>query len=136
MARTSIEAKATKRPLAPAVAANVALRGVMEAGVVAAFGYWGYRYANSALGRTVLAVGVPAIGFGIWGAVDFHQLGRLAEPTRLVEELALSGLASFALWTVDQQTLSVALGAISIAHHLAVYATGERLLKDAPPVVK
>jgi Protein of unknown function (DUF2568) len=136
MSRPSIDSTATKRALAPAVAANVALRGVMEAGVVAAFGYWGYRHGGGALSRTVLAIGVPAIGFGIWGAVDFHQLGRLAEPTRLVEELALSGLAAIALWMVDQRMLGVALGAVSVVHHLAVYATGERLLKHVPPAVQ
>jgi len=33
---------------------------------------------------------------GFWGAVDFHQAGRLAEPLRLVQELAISGLAAVA----------------------------------------
>jgi Protein of unknown function (DUF2568) len=116
----------------PAVAANIGLRGLMESGVIAAFAYWGYRSGNGAARRTLRAIAAPAVAFGVWGAVDFRQLGRLGEPARLVEELAISGLAMTALWAVRQRALAVILGATSVGHHALVYASGERLLKELP----
>ncbi len=111
---------------------TLALRAVMEAGVVAALAYWGYQTGDSAVTRTLLAVLAPLVGFGIWGAVDFHQLGRLAEPMRLVEELLISGVAAVALYSVGRHSLGWALGLMSIAYHLLVYAQGDRLLKPQP----
>ena len=87
----------------PAVAANIGLRGVMEGGIVAAFAYWGYESGSGAARRTLGSIGAPAVAFGVWGAVDFRQLGRFAEPARLVEELAISGLAVTALWAARQR---------------------------------
>ncbi len=116
----------------PAVAANIGLRGVMEGGIVAAFAYWGYESGSGAARRTLGSIGAPAVAFGVWGAVDFRQLGRFAEPARLVEELAISGLAVTALWAARQRALAVVLGTVSVVHHALVYATGERLLNVSP----
>lgn len=74
----------------------------------------------------------PTVGFGLWGAVDFHQAGRLAEPLRLVQELAISGLAAVALYLTGQHGLGIARGALSLVSHTLVYATGDRLLKPRP----
>jgi hypothetical protein len=75
------------------------------------------------------AVGAPALGFGFWGAVDFHQAGRLGEPLRLLQELAISGLAAVALYAAGQHLLGWALGLLSVIYHALVYAQGGRLLK-------
>jgi hypothetical protein len=50
-------------------------------------------------------LGAPLVGFGFWGAVDFHQAGRFAEPLRLIQELAISALAAVAC---QQRTRPVA----------------------------
>ena len=71
---------------------NIGLRGLMEFGIVFALGYWGYRLGNSAGVKLLLAIGVPLVGFGFWGLVDFRQAGLLVEPLRLVQELMISGL--------------------------------------------
>ncbi len=118
--------------MSPASAINLALRVVMELGVVAGFAYWGVHSADSVVGKVLLGVAAPAAGFGIWGAVDFRGAGDRAELLRLGEELAISGLAALALATSGQLALGIALIAISIVHHVLVYAIGDRLLK-APP---
>ena len=56
---------------------NLILRSLMEFGIVAGFGVWGYHTGQGLLLKIVLAVGVPLVGFGFWGAVDFHQLGAM-----------------------------------------------------------
>lgn len=51
----------------PLRAFNLALRGMMEAGIVAGLGYWGVRTGHSAAGKAALGLGVPLVGFGVWG---------------------------------------------------------------------
>lgn len=98
---------------------------------MAGFAYWGVNTADGAAGKVLLGVAAPAIGFGAWGTLDFRGAGRHAELFRLVEELAISGLAALALTASDQVGLGVGLAVVSAVHHVLTYAIGERLLK--PP---
>lgn len=108
---------------------NLGLRGLMELGVVAGLAYWGYHIGASTPTKALFAVGAPILGFGFWGLVDFHQLGRWAEPVRLIQELLLSGLAAVALYVVGAHVLAVTLAVLSVVHHSLVYALGGRLLE-------
>ncbi len=119
--------------MTPAKRFNLALRGIVEAGVVGALAYWGYQAGGNSATKVLLALAAPAGGFGVWGALDFRFAGRLAEPLRLAEELAISGLAATALYTAGQPALGIALATVSVVHHALVYLTGERLLKPAQP---
>jgi Protein of unknown function (DUF2568) len=110
-------------------ALTLALRVLMEAGIIAAFAWWGYQAGAGTGMKILLAAGAPALGFGFWGAIDFGQAGRLAEPLRLLQELAVSGLAAAALYTAGQHLLGWALGLLTIIYHALVYLQGERLLK-------
>ena len=101
----------------------------METGIVAAFAYWGYQTGQTLAIKILLAIGAPLVGFGIWGIIDFHQAGRIAESLRLIEELIISGLAALALYAARQPALGWALGVISIVYHALVYMSGGRLLK-------
>lgn len=105
------------------------LRVAVEVAIIAAFSYWGYERGHGTANRVILCLVAPAIGFGIWGGIDFHQAGRLAEPMRLVQELAISAAAAVALWLTGVPALALALAALSLLYHGAVYATGGRLLK-------
>ncbi len=109
--------------------ANVALRALLETGIVAAFAYWGFSATTNTAMRLVLAVVTPVVAFGFWGAVDFRFTGRHAEPLRLIQELAVTILASAALYRTDHHLLAWLLLALSAIHHAAVYLLGERLLK-------
>ncbi len=108
---------------------NVALRGVMELGIVVALGWWGYGMGSSAATRWLFAIGAPAIGFGVWGLIDFRGAGAMAEWLRLGQELVISFGAAWAWLAAGRPYLGGALGALSIVHHALVYLTGERLLK-------
>ncbi len=125
-----MEARAAKAKRQSALSwVNVALRGVLEAGIVAGLAWWGIHEGTGLAAKTVLGVAAPAVGFGIWGALDFRFAGRYAEPLRLIEELAISALAALALWVIGQRGLAIALAALSVLHHALVYTLGERLLK-------
>ena len=81
----------------------------METGIVAVLAYPGYHTGTSTGTKIILAVVAPLLGFGFWGAVDFHQAGRLTEPLRRIRELAISGLAAVALYAAGQHILGWAL---------------------------
>jgi hypothetical protein len=109
---------------------NLALRGLMEAGIIVALGYLGFHLGKNMGLKILLGFGAPALGFGFWGLVDFHQAGRAAEPLRLSQELIISGLAAIALYTTGQHALGWALGIVSVVHHALVYLLGGGLLKN------
>jgi Protein of unknown function (DUF2568) len=109
---------------------NLGLRALMEMGIVVALAYWGYQIGENVGMKILLGIVAPLIGFGFWGAIDFHQAGHLAEPLRLSEELIISGLAAIALYAAGQQALGWTLGLISIFYHALVYLSGGHLLKN------
>lgn len=109
---------------------NLALRALMEVGVVGAFAFWGYHTGGQLGTKILLGIAAPLLGFGFWGAVDFHRAGRFSEPLRLVEELLISGLAAFAFYAAGQPLLGWVLALLSIGYHILVYLSGERLLKQ------
>ena len=110
---------------------NLALRALMEMGIVLALAYWGYQIGNNLGTKILFGIIAPLIGFGIWGTIDFHQAGNMAESLRLVEELVISGLAALALYVAGQHALGWTLGLLSIVYHMLVYVSGGRLLKNA-----
>jgi Protein of unknown function (DUF2568) len=95
---------------------NLVLRVTTETAIVVALGSWGYHTGGSTPARIGLMLVAPLVGFGFWGAVDFHQTGRLAEPLRLTQELAVSGLAAIAWYAAGHHTPAVALAALSLMH--------------------
>ncbi|MFL7869900.1 MAG: YrdB family protein [Anaerolineales bacterium] len=109
---------------------NLALRALMETGIVLALAYWGYQIGNNLWTKVLLGIVAPLLGFGFWGAIDFHQAGNMAEPLRLIEELVVSWLAAFALFVAGQPVLGWTLGLLSIVYHALVYISGGRLLKS------
>jgi len=103
-------------------------RVTMETAVIVAFAVWGYHVGTGSAGSIVLAVLVPLVGFGVWGVVDFHQFDRFGEPLRLVEELAISGLAALGWYVTGWHAAALALVGLSVGYHVLVYAQGARLL--------
>jgi hypothetical protein len=89
----------------------------MEIGIVVSFAYWGYILGQTSLTRVLCAVVTPVVGFGLWGAVDFHQFGRISEALRLIEELIISGIASIVLYETELYIFAF----ISVVYHILVY---------------
>jgi Protein of unknown function (DUF2568) len=109
---------------------NLALRGLMEFGIITAFGYWGYYIGNSMMVKILLCVSVPLVSFGFWGLVDFHQFGEIAESLRLIQELLITGLAACALFSTGAFAYGWILVVVSVIHHTLVYLLGDKLIKN------
>jgi len=104
---------------------NLALRGIMETGIVLALGFWGYHVGDSSLTKILFCILAPLLAFGFWGLVDFHSFGGAAEYLRLSQELIICALATVLLYTTGKHIL----GTISVLHHILVYLSGDRLIK-------
>jgi Protein of unknown function (DUF2568) len=112
---------------------NLGLRVLLEVGVVVALVYWGVHTGDNGVAKILLGAGAPALGFGLWGAIDFRRAAH-GELLRLIQELSISGLAAIAWYTAGQHSLGLALAGLSAGYHGLVYASGERLLKpDSKP---
>jgi len=109
---------------------NLALRGIMEFGIIVSTGYWGFQTGHTTITKIILCIASPLIVFGFWGTVDFRNFGPISEHLRLIQELLLSGLAIAALYFAGLPSLALVLGIISVLHHILVYFLGERLLKQ------
>ena len=108
---------------------NLVLRVILETSIVLALAYWGYATGNNATSRIVFLVLFPLVGFGIWGLIDFHQIKKNAEYFRLAQELIISLVAAYGLYTSGQTMFSLGMAALTVIYHILVYSSGERLLK-------
>jgi hypothetical protein len=101
----------------------------METGIIIAFGFWGLNEGSTTMTKIAFCILTPVIGFGFWGLVDFHQMGKWAEPLRCTQEILISALAAFLLYQAGAFLYSYILILLSILYHLLIYVNGERLLK-------
>ena len=108
---------------------NLFLRSLMEMGIVAGSGYWGFQIAKGSIMKIILTICVPVIIFSFWGFIDFHKAGKFSEHLRLLQELIISGAAAVALYSAGQHLFGWILALLSIVHHILVYLIGDTLLK-------
>ncbi|MBE2272330.1 MAG: YrdB family protein [Anaerolinea sp.] len=91
-------------------ALNLGLRFLLELGLLAALGYWGFQ-ANGGILRWAASIGAPlavAVIWGLWIAPRANH--RLADPLRLMVEVILFLLGVCALWFAGQQRAAVVFG--------------------------
>ncbi len=108
---------------------NLLFRSVLEVSIVFAFGWWGYHTGVTQTMKIFLMIITPLFGFGFWGLIDFHQMGKLSEALRLIQELLISGLAAAALFVTGARIWGMILAIWSVTYHTMVYITGNRLLR-------
>lgn len=108
---------------------NLALRGLMELGIIVALASWGYHTGQTPAQRALLGIGAPVLVFSFWTFFDFRHAVPNPEPYRLVQELVLSGLAAAAWYASGQRTLGWTLAIVSIVHHALLYLLGGKLIK-------
>jgi hypothetical protein len=100
----------------------------MEVGVVLGFALWGHHLGTTELVKIVLTVLLPTVAFAFWGLVDFRWLGRSAEALRQAQELVISGAAAIGFVLAGSAVLGWGLVVLSIAHHVLLHLSGDRLL--------
>ena len=107
---------------------NLAVRFLLELFALLVMGAWGWRQTDSWL-KFILALGIPLILAFVWGtfAVPNDPSRSGAAPVavpgilRLVIELAIFGLAVWALYDMGFTSFSWVLAIIVALHYIASY---------------
>jgi len=96
---------------------NLLLAFILELGMLAAFGYFGFKIADGPVLRWVLAVTLPLLAAALWGAVlapkATHRLPIL--PGSMLS-LGLFLLAALALQMTGQPMLAVVMAVAAVIH--------------------
>ena len=107
-------------------AANDGLRFVLELGLLASFGYWGWNQGGS-ITRWLVAVAAPMIVAAIWGVCLAPKSSRrLDDPWRLVAEIVLFGGASAALASVGQPVWAGVFAGLVALHLVLTFVLDQR----------
>lgn len=108
---------------------NLALRFLLELGILAALATWGWSAGQGAL-RWLLAIGAPLAAAVLWGV--FRVPGDGGPPVvavpgsvRLLLEVLLFGLAVAGLYAANHRQAAFWFGAIVVLHYVISY---DRLL--------
>ena len=107
---------------------NLAIRFLMEIAALIAIGFWGFDQ-HDGIWRFVLGFGLPIIAAAAWGIFavpgDRSRSGGAPVPVpgavRLILELALFGLACWALYDADRPLLALILAAVTAFHYALSY---------------
>ncbi len=94
---------------------NLLVRFLLELCILAIFGYWGFKTGENAFMKFLLGLGSPALFAMVWGAfLAPKSPKRLDEPWLFLLELAVFGLACWALYSTGKINLTVAFGGIYV----------------------
>jgi hypothetical protein len=93
--------------------ANLVVRFLLELCALGALGYWGFRTGEGLVVDVLLGVGAPLVMVLLWGAfVAPKARRRLADPARLLLEVALFTLAVAALAAAGATVLALVLAGV------------------------
>lgn len=112
---------------------NLVVRFLLELGILAALGYWGWtQHAGAA--RWLLAIGAPVVAAALWGIFRVPDDGGAPVVTvpgivRLLLEAVLFGSAIRALAAAEHPVLALVFGAITLLHYGVSYDRVLRILK-------
>ncbi len=96
------------------IAANLAIRFLIELCALAALAYWGFTAPANTLAGVALAIVAPALAALAWGAFVAPRRMVEAAPAalRLLVEVAVIGSAAIGLAAAGSRGLGIALAAI------------------------
>jgi hypothetical protein len=107
---------------------NLAIRFLLEITMLVAIGYWGF-HQHDGIWRFVLGIGLPLIAAAAWAILavpgDRSRSGDAPVPVpglvRLILELALFGLAAWALYAAGSPVLALTLAGVTAIHYAVSY---------------
>jgi len=92
---------------------NIGLRFLLELGILVILGYWGFRTGEKTLTRILLGIGAPILFAVAWGTFLAPKSSmKLDEPWLFLLEIAIFGLAGWALYNTGKVILAIPFGII------------------------
>lgn len=102
--------------------ANLALAFLLELGILAALGYWGFRTSDGLAMQIVLGLGAPLLAAVVWGLwLAPRAQRRLPNLPRLVLKLVIFGVAALALAAAGQPDLAGAFAVVAVINTVLLH---------------
>ena len=102
--------------------ANLALSFLLELGLMAAFGFWGFQTGTTTIAKIGLCVLAVLMFVLIWGIFMAPRSSRrLQMPWFLILELVLFSLGVWALYSTGMQSLALTLGLLFVINQIILY---------------
>ena len=110
----------------PVVAANLAVRFLLELAALVALAAWGVHAGHSALADLALGVGTPMVAAVIWGVYAAPKSPRrLHGPALVVLQLAVLGAGAAALAAAGHEAGAAIFAVVVMANAALLAAWGE-----------
>ena len=101
--------------------ANLALAFLLELGVLAALGYWGFQTGQGTIAKFGLGIGAPVLAVVVWWLFGAPQAKwHLNGVFRLLLEVIFFGSAAVALYTACQHILGVVFALLFVLNTVLV----------------
>jgi hypothetical protein len=102
--------------------ANLGLSFLLELGLLAAFGFWGFQAGNTTIAKIGLCVLAVLVFILFWGILMAPRSARrLQMPWYALMELALFGLGVWALYSTGMQSPAMTLGLLFVINQIILY---------------
>lgn len=102
--------------------ANLALAFLLELGVVAALGFWGFQTGSGLLAKILLGIGAPLVAIVVWGLFGSPKAAwHLDGIWRLILQVVFFGSAAVALYAASQRVLGVVFALLFVLNCTLLY---------------
>ncbi len=101
---------------------NLALAFLLELGVLAALGFWGFSTASGTVAKVVLGIGLPLAAIVVWSLFGSPKaMWHLNGIWRVLLQIVFFGSAAVALFTAGQRVLGVVFALLFVVNTALLY---------------
>ena len=102
--------------------ANLALAFLLELGMLAALGYWGFHTGESSISRISLGLGAPLLAATVWGIfLSPKATVKVPRVIKFILQVIVFGAAVAALFAADRPTWAWVFGLLVILNKILLY---------------
>jgi Protein of unknown function (DUF2568) len=106
--------------------ANLALAFLLELGVLAALGFWGFSTGSETVAKVVLGIGLPLVAIVVWGLFGSPKaMWHLNGLWRLLLQIVFFGSAAVALFSAGQRVLGSVFALLFVLNTTLLYVWGQ-----------
>ena len=101
---------------------NLALAFLLELGMLAALGYWGFHTGESSISRISLGLGAPLLSATVWGIfLSPKATVKVPRVIKFILQVIVFGAAVAALFAADHPTWAWVFGLLVILNKILLY---------------
>jgi Protein of unknown function (DUF2568) len=105
---------------------NLALAFLLELGVLAALGFWGFSTGSETVAKVVPGIGLPLVAIVVWGLFGSPKaMWHLNGLWRLLLQIVFFGSAAVSLFSAGQRVLGSVFALLFVLNTTLLYVWGQ-----------